>query len=88
MWWLRRCRYYSLGFVKSTSSIGCVDAESNAPAGEPRRPRTSGIDYFGVEDGTSVESSNAQLAATLVPQALQVIAVVLPESPKKRSRSV
>ena len=49
-----------LGFVKGTSSIGCVGAESNAPvdsnAGEPSRC-TSGIEYFCAEDGTSVESS-------------------------------
>ena len=40
-------------FVKSTSSIGCVGAESNVPidsnAWEPTRPCTSGIDYFGAE---------------------------------------
>ena len=44
-------------FMKTTSSIGCVDGESNAPvdsnAGEPTRPCTSGIDCFGAEDGTS-----------------------------------
>ena len=38
--------HYSLGFVKSTSSIGFVGAESNAPvysnAGEPTRRCTSG----------------------------------------------
>ena len=53
-----------LGFVKCTSSIGSVGAESNAPvhsnAGEPTRPCTSGIDCFGAEDGTSVESSTGE----------------------------
>ena len=78
-------------FVKSTSSIGCVGTESNAPidsnAGEPTRPCTSGIDYFGAEDGSSVESSTIEpsrssCAATLVPQeqqCIQVIAVALAE---------
>ena len=44
-----------LGFVKSTSSTGCVGRESNVPVdsntGEPTRPCTSGIDCFGAEDG-------------------------------------
>ena len=66
----------SLG-LKSTSSIGCVSAESNAPiysnAGEPKRPCTSGTDYSGAEDGITVESSTGDssrpsCAATLVPQ--------------------
>ena len=52
-----------LGFVKNTSSIGCVGAENNAPvdsnAGEPSRC-TSDIEYFGAEDGTSVESSTGE----------------------------
>ena len=38
--------------------------KSNAPidsnTGEPTRPCTSGIDYFGVEDSTSVESSTGE----------------------------
>ena len=54
---------HSLGFVKSTSNIGCVGAERNAPVysniREPTRPCTSGIDYFGAEDGTTVKSSTA-----------------------------
>ena len=61
IWWLQIMwmRQMSLlGFVKSTSSIGCVGAENNAPvdsnAGEPTRPCTSGIDCFGAEDGTSI----------------------------------
>ena len=67
-------------FVKSTSSIGQVGAESNAlvdsNAGEPTRPCTCGIDYFGAEDGTSVDSSTGKpsrpsCAATLVPQEQQ-----------------
>ena len=66
-----------LFIVKSTCSIGCVGAESNAPvdsnAGEPTRPSTSGIDYFDAEDGISVESSTGDpsspsCATTLVPQ--------------------
>ena len=77
-WWLRRRLYYSLGFVKSTCSIGCVGAQSNAPvysnAGEPTRPCTSGIDYFGAV--TSVVSSTGNpsrpsCAANLVPQEQQ-----------------
>ena len=69
-----------LGFVKSASSIGCVDAESNVPAdsnaGEPTRPCTSGIDCFGAEDGTSVKSSTGEpsrpsCAATFVSQEQQ-----------------
>ena len=58
-------------FVKATSSIGCVDGESNAPvdsnAGEPTRPCTSDIEYFGTEDGTSTPSC----AATFVSQEQQ-----------------
>ena len=49
--------------------IGYVGAESNAPvAEEPTRPCTSGIDYFGAEDGTFVESSTfkAQLCTPRV----------------------
>ena len=67
-------------FVKSTSSIGCVGTESNAPidsnAGEPTRPCISGIDYFGTEDASSVESSTidpsrSSCAATILPQEQQ-----------------
>ena len=43
--------------MKSTSSIGCVCAECNAPvdynAGELTRLCTSGIDCFGAEDESS-----------------------------------
>ena len=57
-------------FVESTSSIGCVGAESNAPidsnAWEPTRPCTSGIDYFGAEDGTSMESTTVTLQGPVV----------------------
>ena len=46
-------------FVKSTSSIGCVGAETNVPvdsnAGEPTRPCTSGIGYFSAEGRTFVQ---------------------------------
>ena len=64
--WMRQMSL--LGFVKSTSSIGCVGPENNAPvdsnAGEPTRPCTSGIDCFGAEDGIhqsdSVESSTGE----------------------------
>ena len=53
-----------LGFVKSASSIGCVGTGNNASvncnAGEPTRLCTSGIDYFGAQDGTSVESSTGE----------------------------
>ena len=52
-----------LSFVKGTSSIGCVGAESNAPvdsiAGELSRC-IFGIEYFGAEDGTTVESSTGE----------------------------
>ena len=52
-----------MDFVKSTSSIGCVGAESNAPvdfnAGGSSRC-TSGIEYFGAEHGTSIESSTGE----------------------------
>ena len=52
-----------LGFVKSTSRVGCVGGESNAPVdfnvGKPTRLCTSGIDCFGVEDGTVHPSSPA-----------------------------
>ena len=55
------------GFVISTSSIGCVGAESNAQvyfnAGEPTRPWTSGIDYFGSKD---VESSTSDPSVQVV----------------------
>ena len=67
----------SLGFIKSTSSIGCVGAESNAPvdsnAGGPSRC-TSGIKYFGADDGTSVLvnlHARPSCAAPLVPQKQQ-----------------
>ena len=62
-----------LGFVKSTSSISCVGAESNAlvdsNAGKPSRC-TSGIEYFGAEDGKSStgEPSRPSCATPLVPQ--------------------
>ena len=59
MWWLQIMpmrQMFLLGFVKSTSTIGCVGAESNAPvdsnAGGPSW-YTSGIEYFGAEDGTA-----------------------------------
>ena len=79
---------------RSTSSIGCVGAESNAlvdsNAGEPSRC-TSGIKYFGAEDGTSIESSiqstgelscKAQLCRSFsTPRAAKVIGVVLAELP-------
>ena len=81
-----------LGFVKSTSSIGCVGTESNAPVGsntgEPSRC-TSGIEYFGTEDGTSIESNTgepsckAQLCRSFSIQSssVQVIGVALAELP-------
>ena len=53
-----------MSFVKTTSSIGCADRESNAPvdfnSGEPTRPCTSGTDCFGSEDVTSVEFSTGE----------------------------
>ena len=65
-WWLLDETNVLTGVVKSSSSIGCVGAESNAPvdsnAEEPTRPCTSGIDCFGAEDGTSVESSTTSSA--------------------------
>ena len=81
-----------LRFVKSSSSIGCVGAESNAPvdsnAGEPSRC-TSGIEYFGAEDGTSVKfstgepSCKAQLCRSFSTKSssVQVIGVALAELP-------
>ena len=70
-WWLQilYMRQTSLlGFIKSTSSIGCVCTECNYNAGKPTRLCTSGIDYFDPEDGTSVESSSGEpiCAATFV----------------------
>ena len=65
-----------LGFVKSTSSISCVGAESNAlvdsNTGKPSRC-TSGIEYFGAEDGKSStgEPSRPSCATPLVPQEQQ-----------------
>ena len=65
----------SLGFVKSTSSIGCDGAESNAPvysnSGEHKRPCTSGINYFGAEDGTSVKSSTCDPSRPSCPTTLE-----------------
>ena len=81
-WWLQMRQTSLLGFVKGTSSIGCVGAESNAPvgsnAGEPSRC-TSGIEYFGAEDGTVYPSSpvlvnlhaSPSCATPLVPQEQQ-----------------
>ena len=61
-----------LGFVKSTSSIGCVGRESNVPVDSNAGPRSQALvtgswvrawerGYcFGAEDGTSVESSTGE----------------------------
>ena len=49
-------------FVKSTSSMAEKAMHPVAfNAGEPTRPYTSGIDCFGAEDGTSVESSTGEI---------------------------
>ena len=79
-WRLQIVSMRQTSFVKTTSSVGCVGGESNAPvdsnAGEPTRPWTSGIDCFGAEDATSVESSTGEpsrpsCAATFVSQEQQ-----------------
>ena len=68
-------------FVKSTSSIGCVGGEDNAPVDFYKAMYTSGIDCFGAENG-SVESSTVELRVPVVPlhlypksSSIQVIAV-------------
>ena len=43
-------------FVKSCCSRGCVGAESNATIDSNAGELTSGKDYFGAKNGTSVES--------------------------------
>ena len=64
-------------FVKSTSSMAEKAMHPVAfNAGEPTRPYTSGIDCFGAEDGTSVESSTGEIprpscAATFLSQEQQ-----------------
>ena len=63
--------------VKTTSSIGCVGGESNAPVDfNAARSCTSGIDCFGAEAGISVEYSTGEpsrpsCAATFVSQEQQ-----------------
>ena len=72
-----------MSLVKTTSSIGCIGRESNAPvdfkAGEPTRPCTTGLDCFGTEDGTSIESSTGEPVVPLLlypeSSSVQVIAV-------------
>ena len=72
---------------KSTSSIGCVGAESNAlvdsNAGEPSRC-TSGIKYFGTEDGTSVESSTGEPSK---PPVVPLLSISWPPPPQNEIAS-
>ena len=53
-------------FVKSCCSRGCVGAESNATVDSNAGELTSGIDYFGAKNGTSVESSTGDLSRPVV----------------------
>ena len=53
-------------FVKSSFCIGCVGVESNATVDSNPGEPTSGIDYFGAKNGTSVESSTGDLSRPVV----------------------